>query len=236
MKKYVLGIMLFVLVEEVPAQKSSSSILASKMQKSILSNSDISKGLKEALRIGIQNTGKQLSAVNGFYNDALVKIVLPPEAAIVATNLQKIGLGYLVDSVVLSMNRAAEQAAIQITPVFLTAIQKISFQDAVQILNGSEQAATDYLKASTSDSLKVAITPIISTSLQQTKAEDAWNTVFKTYNKIPFTQKVNPNLTSYVTDQTLKAVFLKLAIEEKAIRTNAAARTTSILKTVFGTK
>lgn len=236
MKKYVLGIMLFVLVEEVPAQKNSSSMLASKSQKSILANTDISKGLKEALRIGIQNTGKQLSAVNGFYNDALVKIVLPPEAAIVATNLQKIGLGYLVDSVVLSMNRAAEQAAIQITPVFLTAIQKLSFQDAVQILNGSEQAATDYLKVSTSDSLKVAISPIISTSLQQTKTEEAWNTVFKTYNKIPFTQKVNPNLTSYVTDQTLKAVFLKLAIEEKAIRTNTAARTTPILKTVFGTK
>ncbi len=236
MKKYVLGIMLFVLVEELPAQKNSSSMLASKSQKSILANTDISKGLKEVLRIGIQNTGKQLSAVNGFYNDPLVKIVLPPEAAIVATNLQKIGLGYLVDSVVLSMNRAAEQAAIQITPIFLTAIQKMSFQDAVQILNGSEQAATDYLKVSTSDSLKVAITPIISTSLQQTKTEESWNTVFKTYNKIPFTQKVNPNLTSYVTDQTLKAVFLKLAIEEKAIRTTAAARTTPILKTVFGTK
>ena len=236
MKKYVLGIMLFVLVEEVLAQKSSSSMLASNMQKSISANTDVSKGLKEALRIGIQNTGKQLSAVNGFYNDALVKIVLPPEADMVATNLQKIGLGYLVDSVVLSMNRAAEQAAVQITPVFLTAIQKISFQDAVQILNGSEQAATDYLKASTSDSLKVAITPIIKTSLQKTKAEDAWNKVFKSYNKIPFTQKVNPNLTNYVTDQTLKAIFLKLAIEEKAIRTTAAARTTSILKTVFGTK
>ena len=236
MKKYVLGIMLFVLVEEVLAQKSSSSMLASNMQKSISANTDVSKGLKEALRIGIQNTGKQLSAVNGFYNDALVKIVLPPEADMVATNLQKIGLGYLVDSVVLSMNRAAEQAAVQITPVFLTAIQKISFQDAVQILNGSEQAATDYLKASTSDSLKVAITPIIKTSLQKTKAEDAWNKVFKSYNKIPFTQKVNPNLTNYVADQTLKAIFLKLAIEEKAIRTTAAARTTSILKTVFGTK
>lgn len=236
MKKYVLGIMLSVLVEEVPAQKNSFSILTSNMQKSSLANSDISKGLKEALSVGIQNTGKQLSAVNGFYKDVMVKIVMPLEAAIVASNLQKIGLGYLVDSVVLSMNRAAEQAAIQITPVFLRAIQKMSFQDAVQILNGSDQAATDYLKASTSDSLKVAITPIINNSLQQTKAKEAWNTVFKAYNKIPFTQKVNPNLTNYVTDQTLKAVFLKLAIEEKSIRTNAAARTTSILKTVFGTK
>ena len=236
MKKYVLGIMLFVLVEEVPAQKNSSSMLASKSQKSILANTEISKGLKEALTIGATKATGQLAVLNGFYKDSLVKILMPAEAEVVSTQLKKIGLGYLVDSVVLSMNRAAENACVKVAPVFIGAIKQMSFQEAVGILKGSDNAATEYLKVKSTDSLKLLIEPIIGNSLKQTKTIELWNAVFKTYNRIPFVQKVNPNLSLYVTEKTMQAVFLKMALEEKKIRTNSAAQTSTILKSVFGTK
>jgi hypothetical protein len=112
----------------------------------------------------------------------------------------------------------------------------MSFQEAVGILKGSDNAATEYLKVKSTDSLKLLIEPIIGNSLKQTKTIELWNAVFKTYNKIPFVQKVNPNLSLYVTEKTMQAVFLKMALEEKKIRTNSAAQTSTILKSVFGTK
>jgi len=236
MKKYVLGILLLSQVSAVIAQNNTANTLQSVINKTVLSNSDISKGLKEALTIGVNKATQKLSAVDGFYKDPLVKISMPPEAELVSTNLNKIGLAYLVDSVVVSMNRAAENACVQVAPVFLGAIKQISFQEAVGILKGSDNAATEYLKTKSSDSLKILIEPIIENSLKQTKTVELWNTVFKAYNKLPFVQKVNPNLSQYVTEKTMQAVFSKIALEEKTIRTNSAAQTSSILKSVFGGK
>jgi hypothetical protein len=236
MKKYVLGILLLSQVTTGIAQNSTAIKLPSAINKTVLSNTDIGRGLKEALTIGVNKATQKLSAVDGFYKDPLVKISMPPEAELVSTNLNKIGLAYLVDSVVVSMNRAAENACVQVAPVFLGAIKQISFQEAMSILKGSENAATEYLKTKASDSIKIIIEPIIENSLKQTKTVELWNTVFKAYNKIPFVQKVNPNLSQYVTEKTLQAVFSKIALEEKTIRTNSAAQTSSILKSVFGGK
>lgn len=234
MKKYVLGILLLSQVTTGIAQNSSVIKLPTAINKTVLSNTDIGRGLKEALTIGVNKATQKLSAVDGFYKDPLVKISMPPEAEFVSTNLNKIGLGYLVDSVVVSMNRAAEHACVQVAPVFLGAIKQITFQEAMSILKDSENAATDYLKTKSSDSLKILIKPIIDNSLKQTQTVELWNTVFKAYNKLPFVQKVNPNLSQYVTEKTLQAVFSKIALEEKTIRTNSAAQTSSILKSVFG--
>jgi hypothetical protein len=210
MKKYVLGILLLSQVSAVIAQNNTANTLQSVINKTVLSNSDISNGLKEALTIGATKATGQLAVL--------------------------IGLGYLVDSVVLSMNRAAENACVKVAPVFIGAIKQMSFQEAVGILKGSDNAATEYLKVKSTDSLKLLIEPIIGNSLKQTKTIELWNTVFKTYNRIPFVQKVNPNLSMYVTEKTMQAVFLKMALEEKKIRTNSAAQTSTILKSVFGTK
>jgi hypothetical protein len=125
---------------------------------------------------------------------------------------------------------------VKVAPVFIGAIKQMSFQEAVGILKGSDNAATEYLKVKSTDSLKLLIEPIIGNSLKQTKTIELWNAVFKTYNRIPFVQKVNPNLSMYVTEKTMQAVFLKMALEEKKIRTNSAAQTSTILKSVFGTK
>jgi hypothetical protein len=236
MKKYVLGILLLSQVSAVIAQNNTANTLQSVINKTVLSNSDISKGLKEALTISATKATGQLAVLNGFYKDSLVKILMPAEAEVVSTQLKKIGLGYLVDSVVISMNRAAENACVKVAPVFIGAIKQMSFQEAVGILKGSDNAATEYLKTKASDSIKIIIEPIIENSLKQTKTVELWNTVFKAYNKIPFVQKVNPNLSQYVTEKTLQAVFSKIALEEKTIRTNSAAQTSSILKSVFGGK
>jgi hypothetical protein len=236
MKKYVLGILLLSQVTTGIAQNSTAIKLPSAINKTVLSNTDIGRGLKEALTIGVNKATQKLSAVDGFYKDPLVKISMPPEAELVSTNLNKIGLAYLVDSVVVSMNRAAENACVKVAPVFIGAIKQMSFQEAVGILKGSDNAATEYLKTKSSDSIKILIEPIIENSLKQTKTVELWNTVFKAYNKIPFVQKVNPNLSQYVTEKTLQAVFSKIALEEKTIRTNSAAQTSSILKSVFGGK
>jgi hypothetical protein len=236
MKKYVLGILLLSQVSAVIAQNNKANTLQSVINKTVLSNSDISTGLKEALTIGATKATGQLAVLNGFYKDSLVKILMPAEAEVVSTQLKKIGLGYLVDSAVLSMNRAAENACVKVAPVFIGAIKQMSFQEAVGILKGSDNAATEYLKVKSTDSLKLLIEPIIGNSLKQTKTIELWNAVFKTYNRIPFVQKVNPNLSMYVTEKTMQAVFLKMALEEKKIRTNSAAQTSTILKSVFGTK
>jgi hypothetical protein len=236
MKKYVLGILLLSQVSAVIAQNNTTNTLQSVISKTVLSNSDISTGLKEALTIGATKATGQLAVLNGFYKDSLVKILMPAEAEVVSTQLKKIGLGYLVDSVVLSMNRAAEHACVKVAPVFIGAIKQMSFQEAVGILKGADNAATEYLKVKSSDSLKLLIEPIIGNSLKQTKTIELWTAVFKTYNRIPFVQKVNPNLSLYVTEKTMQAVFLKMALEEKKIRTNSAAQTSTILKSVFGTK
>ncbi len=201
-----------------------------------LSESDISSGLREALKVGAQNATGKVSAPNGFFGNTLIKVLMPPEAQKVENTLREIGMGSKVDQAILAMNRAAEDASGKALPIFINAIKSMSIQDALSILKGNNDAATQYLKAKTTAELTTAFRPIIQASLDKVDATKYWAVVFNTYNKLPTTyNKVNPDLAAYVTERALSGVFLYIAEEEGKIRKDPAAQVTDILKKVFGT-
>ncbi len=202
-----------------------------------LSESQMSSGLKEALSVGAKNAAASLSKADGFYKNAAVKILMPQEFQDVASKLKAVGMGSVVDKAVLSMNRAAEDAAGKAAPIFLNAITSISISDAAGILTGGNNAATNYLKGKTTPELTSAFTPVIKSSLSKTGTVQAWANVMNAYNKIPFVaKKQNPDLVDYVTQQALKGMFTTIAGEEAKIRTDPAAQASNLLKTVFGNK
>jgi hypothetical protein len=199
-----------------------------------LSSDDISAGLKDALNHGIQKATQQLSAVDGFFKDAAVKILFPPEAAKMEKTLRSAGFGPQVDKAILDLNRAAEDAAKSAAPIFLDAIKNMSVSDGINILRGPDTAATGYLRKSTSVRLIAAFLPVIKSSLDKVGATNSWKTVVDAYNKIPFHSKVNSDLPAYTTDKALDGVFYYVAVEEKSIRKNPAAQADDLLKKVFG--
>lgn len=199
-----------------------------------LSTDQVVTGLKEALNQGVNKGTSQLSAVDGFFKDAVLKILLPPEAQKVEKTLRAVGMGKLVDDAILSMNRGAEDAAKSAAPIFWNAIKQMSIQDAFGILRGSDTAATSYLRLKTTSALTDAFRPVIETSLSKVDATKYWNTMITAYNKVPLVKKINPDLSAYVTEKALVGVFYKIGEEEKNIRQNPAARVTDILKKVFG--
>ena len=201
--------------------------------KGSLSNDDIISGLKEALTIGTQNSAKKLGAVDGFFKDAALKILMPPEAQKVTNTLKSMGMGSLVDKAILSMNRAAEDAASGVGEIFINAIKDMSIADGIQILNGGNTAATDYLKSTTTKSLTEKMRPVIESSLKKTDATKYWNDVFTNYNRVS-TKKVETDLTTYVTQKAMDGIFISVAIEEQKIRKDPAAQVTGLLKKVFG--
>jgi hypothetical protein len=207
--------------------------LAGKLgQTNALSNDQIVQGLKEALSVGVERGTQKLSATDGFFASAALKILLPEEAQKVERTLRSMGLGKQVDQAILSMNRAAEDAARAAAPIFIQAVKEMTVQDAVSILKGSDTAATSYLRGKTTARITEAFRPVIEKSLEKVDATRYWNTVFSTYNKVALT-KVNPDLSAYVTDKALQGIFVQLGQEEAKIRKDPAARTTEILKTVF---
>lgn len=194
---------------------------------------DISAGLKEALNNGITKQVSKLTAEDGFYKNDLVKIVLPEELQKVDRTLRSLGLSNLADQGLIVLNRAAEDAVKEATPVFIDAVKNMSFNDAKSILMGNEKAATTYLETSTSNALYDKFSPIIGTSLNKVNADGIWNQIITKYNSVPLVKKVNPDLKDYVTKQTMKGVFTMIAIEEKEIRVNLKSRTSSLLQSVF---
>ncbi|MBO9570982.1 MAG: DUF4197 domain-containing protein [Chitinophagaceae bacterium] len=243
MKKLLLPILVLTFAVSCAQEKNTSgndilkkaSGIFGKKSSGGLSNEDIVAGLKEALSVGAKNSSDKLSAVDGFFANAAIKVLMPPEAKKVETTLRNMGMGSLVDKAILSMNRAAEDAAKSAAPIFIDAIKSMSIQDAVGILKGSDTSATSYLKTKTTASLTSAFSPVIETSLQKTNATKYWKDVFETYNKLPTTMnKVNTDLTGFVTEKALSGIFFQVAQEEKNIRENPAARVTDILKKVFG--
>ncbi len=200
-----------------------------------LSNDDIISGLKEALRVGADNSSKKLSLADGFFGDAAIKILMPAEAQKVEKTLRSVGMGKMVDKAILSMNRAAEDAASGIGNIFWNAITKMGINDGLQILRGGDFAATDYLKKMTTLELTEKFRPVIESSLTKTDATQYWKDVFTTYNKIS-KDKVNTDLTAYVTEKALSGLFYNISIEEQKIRKDPAAQVTGILKKVFGGK
>jgi len=202
-----------------------------------LSNTDIVAGLREALTIGAKNSSQRLNTVNGFFGNAVIKVLMPPEAKKVETTLRTVGMGAKVDEAILSMNRAAEDAAGKAAPIFIDAIRNISIQDGVSILRGGNGAATSFLRQRTTAALTQAFRPVIENSLNKVGATKIWGTVFTNYNRLPTTyNKINPDLAAYVTERALNGLFVQIADEENKIRTNPAARVTDILQKVFGAK
>ncbi|HWZ04534.1 MAG TPA: DUF4197 domain-containing protein [Mucilaginibacter sp.] len=194
---------------------------------------EMGKGLKQALLQGTSKSADQLSALNGFFGNASIKILFPPEAKSAERTLRDLGLNELCDNVILSLNRAAEDAAKQAKPIFIDAIKKMTLQDVSKILLGPPDAATQYFKQTTSAQLILAFKPVIQNSLDKVGATKYYGDAAKEYDKVPFVGKINPDMSDYVTQKALDGLFYEIALEELNIRKNIGARTTPLLRKVF---
>ncbi|MDP9042551.1 MAG: DUF4197 domain-containing protein [Bacteroidota bacterium] len=203
---------------------------------SSLSSEDITAGLKQALTLGAQKSADRLSAVNGFLGNKAVEILMPEQAQRVEKTLRNMGMGKLVDDAIASMNHAAEDASKSAAPIFINAIKSMTVTDGLNILRGSDTSATSYLRKSATPELTKAYTPVIDSALQKTGATKYWKDVFDTYNKLPLVSKIDPDLSSYVTQKAISGIFYYVAQEEIQIRKDPAAQVTDLLKKVFGGK
>lgn len=194
---------------------------------------DIGNGLRQALDFGIDKQVSKLTQKDGFYNNQLVKILLPEELQKVDKALRDIGLGSLADDGIKVLNRAAEDAVSQATPIFVDAVKGITFNDAKNILLGNKDAATQYLSGKTESALYAKFNPVIKDSFAKVGADQIWANLINKYNALPFTSNVNPDLTDYVTTEALKGVYKMIAVEELEIRENVSSRTTGLLQKVF---
>ncbi len=198
-----------------------------------LSNADIASGLRQALDFGIDKQVTKLTQEDGFFKNELVKILLPEELQKVDDALRKIGLSNLADEGLKVLNRAAEDAVKEATPIFVNAVKDITFNDAKNILLGNDNAATSYLTSKTQTELYNKFKPVIDNSFSKVGADQIWANLITKYNNIPLTNNVNPDLTDYVTNEALKGVFTMIAVEEKEIRSKVSSRTTDLLQQVF---
>ena len=217
------------------SNKILNSIGKSSVSGKALSNDDIINGLKEALSVGAENTSKSLNKTDGFFKNAALKILMPAEAQKAEKTLRQFGMGAMVDKAILSMNRAAEDAAGGISTIFINAIKQMTVTDGLKILWGGDFAATDYLKKTTTLELTEKMRPVIEASLSKVNATNYWKDVFTTYNKLSFSkQPVNTDLSSYVTEKSMTGIFYSIGEEEQKIRKDPAAQVTDLLKKVFG--
>jgi hypothetical protein len=199
-----------------------------------LSSEDIANGLKEALTTGAEKGCANLAKPDGFFKNAALKILMPPEAAKVESTLRSIGLNQIADDFILSMNRAAEDASATAAPIFVKAIKQMTITDGLNILKGDEKAATTYLRSKTSTELNASFNPIVKTSLDKVNATKYWEKAITAYNAIPFSnKKINPDLSAYVTEKAMEGIYSEIAKQEKDIRANPMARTSDLLKRVF---
>lgn len=198
-----------------------------------ISDTMIANGLREALDFGIDKQVTKLTQKDGFYKNQMVKILLPQELQKVDQTLRDIGLGSLADEGLKILNRAAEDAVKEATPIFVDAVKGITFNDAKNILLGPDNSATSYLRGKTQVALYNKFNPVIQNSFGKVGADDIWNNIIGKYNSLPLVNDVNPDLTDYVTKEALKGVYKMIAVEEKNIRTKVSSRTTNLLKQVF---
>ncbi|WP_367771445.1 DUF4197 domain-containing protein [Flavobacterium sp. WC2421] len=194
---------------------------------------NIAGGLREALNNGISKQVTKLTATDGFLKNEAVKILLPQELRKVDSALRSVGLSSLADEGLKVLNRAAEDAVKEATPIFVDAVKNMTFTDAKTILLGNNTAATAYLQSSTSTALYGKFNPVIKNSFSKVGADKVWSNIITKYNSIPLVNKVNPDLTDYVTNQAMDGVFKMIAVEELNIRTNITARTSPLLQSVF---
>jgi Protein of unknown function (DUF4197) len=230
---FVLSLMLF-------APGAQAQLNLNKLKKTLsgesLSSDEVAAGLKEALTNGVSKGSDLVSQLDGYYKNPEIKIPFPPEVKQVETRLRQIGLGSEVDKFVESLNRGAEEAAKQAKPIFVTAVKEMTIQDAWSILKGNDDAATQYLSKTTTPQLTDKFKPVIRESLNKVNATKYYSDLVNTYNKIPLVTKVNPNLDDYATQKAIAGLFVMIAKEEKNIRRDPLARTSELLKKVFGAK
>ncbi|HEY4324620.1 MAG TPA: DUF4197 domain-containing protein [Mucilaginibacter sp.] len=194
---------------------------------------EIGNGLKEALQQGTAKSSDQLSALDGYFANAAVKILFPPQAEKAEKKLRQLGFNKLCDDVILSLNRSAEDAAKQAKPIFIDAIKQMTLQDATNILTGNQDAATQYFKRTTSAQLTKAFRPVIQNSLNKTGATKYYGDAANQYNRIPFVTKINPDIVDYATQKAIDGLFYQIALEELNIRKNIGARPSPLLQKVF---
>ncbi|HET8736863.1 MAG TPA: DUF4197 domain-containing protein [Pricia sp.] len=202
-------------------------------QTSSIGNAQIAEGLRQALNKGIDKQVSQLTQEDGFFKNERVRIALPEELQKVDRTLRDIGLDKLADEGLKVLNRAAEDAVGEATPIFVNAVKGITFNDAKNILLGSDNAATEFLKGTTQTELYDTFNPIIKNSFEKVGADKIWSSLIIEYNNLPLTQNVNPDLTDYVTTEALEGVYTMIAVEEKEIRNQVSSRTTDLLRKVF---
>lgn len=200
-----------------------------------VTETEAGQGIKEALGQGLVKAVLQLNKEDGFFKDALYKVLLPPDAKKIENTLRDLGMGKMVDKAILQINRAAEDAAGYAKPIFVDAIKSMTISDAIGLVKNGDTSATHFFRIKTTDKLIAAFLPVIKTSLDKLDATKYYSDVVNTYNNFPTTfKKINPDLPGFVTERATDALFDLVAKEEVNIRTNLAARTTDLLRRVFG--
>ena len=233
MKPYYLLLVLFLVSCTTQQVNSTLGQLNKAAQEDQLTTNDVIGGLKEALIQGISNGSDIASQVDGYLGNPQIKIPFPPDVKKVEDKLRQIGLGNEVDKFITSLNRGAEKAAKEAKPIFISAIKSMTIDDAWGILKGEPNAATEYLKRTTSDQLYEKFNPVIKSSLDEVNATKYYGDIINTYNKIPFVEKVNPDLDDYATLQAMDGLFYLIEQEEAKIRKDPVARVTDLMKRVF---
>ena len=232
-------ILIITLLLEIASLTSQAQIVQDAMKmidpaKSGLTEKDAADGIREALVKGTGQSVNLVSKVDGYFLNPEIKIPFPEDARNIESKLRSIGLGNKVDEMVKTINHAAEDAAKNAEPIFVAAIKGMNISDAIQIIKGKNDAATQYLSKTTTPELKVKFNPVIKSSLDKVDATRMWSELINAYNQIPFVTKQNPDLAGYVTDKAISGLFKMIAKEELKIRQNPAARTTELLRKVFG--
>ncbi len=200
-----------------------------------ISNQEAANGIKEALAQSITKSVLKLNTTDGFFNDAFYKLLLPPDAKKVENTLRSLGFNSLVDKAILQINRGAEDAAGYAKPIFIDAIKSMTISDAIGLIRNGDTSATHFFREKTTSKLMAAFAPVIQSSLDKVDATKYYGDIITKYNNFPTTfKKINPDLKGYVTERATNALFDLIAKEEVNIRTNFAARTTDLLRKVFG--
>lgn len=234
MKKTAVTLLLVCLFACSP--QDMQNVLNSIPSSTALSNEEVVSGLKEALRLGTERSVEKSSLVDGFWNDARIRIPFPAEAIKVKNTLTDLGIKKPVEDFEHALNRAAEEATKEAVPVFVDAITNMSIQDGFNLLRGGENAATNFLREKTSETLRAKFTPVVEKATQQVALTSYWTPVANAYNTASLLtggKAVDPDLNAYVTTKAMDGLFLLLADEEKKIRQDPAARATALLQKVF---
>lgn len=237
MKQIYIFILAFALTAPAYAQsifdKAKQTVTGKNNQ---VTEAEAGSGVKEALNNGISSAVSFLNKPDAFFKSELYKVLLPPDAKKMEKTLRDIGMGKMADDAILAINRGAEDAVGFAAPIFVDAIKQMTVTDALKLITGGKNSITEFFKSKTSAKLKEAFRPVIDSSLEKTNATKYYGDAVTRYNKVPLVKKMNPDLADYVAERTLFALFDRIAVEEANIRSNPAARTSDLLKKVFGGK